>query len=61
MKTKNLLLICGSTAVIILLITVLFLNALSYRYLKLDHGLVLDKWTKSVYDGPQLVYRLKSK
>lgn len=59
MKTKNLLLICGSTIAIVLLIAVLFLNALSFRYLKLDDGLILDKWTKTVYSGPEPVYRLK--
>lgn len=61
MKSKNFLLILSCFVIVILLIMALFTNALSNRYEKLDQGLVLDKWTKTVYDGPNPVYRLKSK
>ena len=60
MKSKNFLLIFSCSVVVILLIMALFLNALSNRYEKLHQGLVLDKWTKTVYDGPNPLYRLKS-
>lgn len=61
MKKNNFLLFGGSFVVAILLIAAIYLNALSNRYVQLDDGCVLDKWTRSVYYGEELVYELKRK
>ena len=61
MKSKNFLFIISCFVIVILLIMALYTNALSNRYEKLDQGLVLDKWTKTVYFGPDPIYRLNSK